>query len=52
VLDAFDRGFAYMAACSLGAAFTLLALAVHTRRRRPIAATAVPATAGAGRSEQ
>ncbi len=27
VLDAFDRGFAYMAACSLAAALTLLALA-------------------------
>jgi hypothetical protein len=27
VLDAFDRGFAYMAACSLAAALTLLTLA-------------------------
>jgi EmrB/QacA subfamily drug resistance transporter len=52
VLDAFDRGFAYMAACSLAAAFTLLALAVHARRRRPITATAVPASAVAGRSDQ
>ncbi|MFZ0043123.1 MAG: MFS transporter [Solirubrobacteraceae bacterium] len=34
VLRAFDRGFVYMAACSLAAALTLLALAVHTRRRR------------------
>jgi EmrB/QacA subfamily drug resistance transporter len=29
VLDAFDRGFAYMAACSLAAALTLLALALR-----------------------
>lgn len=32
VLDAFDRGFAYMALCSLLAATTLLALAVILRR--------------------
>jgi EmrB/QacA subfamily drug resistance transporter len=36
VLDAFDRGFAYMAACSLAAALTLLALAVRSRRRHPL----------------
>ncbi len=31
VLDAFDRGFVYMAACSLAAALTMLALAARTR---------------------
>jgi MFS family permease len=50
VLDAFDRGYAYMAACSLAAALTLLALAVRTRRR-PFASAAVPAAVLADRAE-
>jgi EmrB/QacA subfamily drug resistance transporter len=45
VLDAFDRGFAYMAACSLAAALTLLALGVHAHRRQSIAPEAVPSPA-------
>jgi EmrB/QacA subfamily drug resistance transporter len=40
VLDAFDRGFAYMAACSLAAALTMLALAIRSRRPLPVAAEA------------
>ena len=46
VLDAFDRGFAYMAACSLAAALTLLVLAVRSGRRRPAATTPVPVAGG------
>jgi EmrB/QacA subfamily drug resistance transporter len=38
VLDAFDRGFVYMACCSLAAALTLLALAIHSRRPRAVTA--------------
>jgi hypothetical protein len=34
VMQAFDRGFVYMAACSLGAAVILLALALTTGTRR------------------
>ena len=51
VLDAFDRGFAYMAACSLAAALTMLALALHSRRL-PVAASAMraPAAASADRA--
>jgi EmrB/QacA subfamily drug resistance transporter len=45
VLHAFDRGFVYMAACSLAAALTLLALAVRTRdRRQPARAEGAIAT--------
>jgi EmrB/QacA subfamily drug resistance transporter len=36
VLQAFDKGWMYMAACSLGAALTLLALAAWTRRSQPV----------------
>jgi hypothetical protein len=40
VLDAFDRGFAYMAACSLAAALTLLALALQPHEAlTPLGAT-------------
>jgi EmrB/QacA subfamily drug resistance transporter len=42
VLAAFDRGFAYMAACSLAAALTLLALAIHARRRSSVATSPLP----------
>jgi EmrB/QacA subfamily drug resistance transporter len=51
-LDAFDRGFAYMAACSLAAALTLLALGVHARRRESIAPGAVPSPAAASGGDQ
>lgn len=46
----FDRGFVYMAACSLAAALTLLALAVRTRpRHQPAPATgAISPQAAAG----
>jgi EmrB/QacA subfamily drug resistance transporter len=47
VLDAFDRGFAYMAACSLAAALTMLALALRSRRRPAAAASPMPAAAAA-----
>jgi EmrB/QacA subfamily drug resistance transporter len=51
VLDAFDRGYAYMAACSLAAALTLLALAIHSRRGGPIAALSTPAPAASSDPE-
>jgi EmrB/QacA subfamily drug resistance transporter len=48
VLDAFDRGFLYMAACSLAAGLTMLALAIRSRRHPTITRPAVPAAAAAG----
>jgi EmrB/QacA subfamily drug resistance transporter len=45
VLDSFDRGFAYMAACSLASALTLLALAIRSRRSLPVS-EAEPELAG------
>jgi EmrB/QacA subfamily drug resistance transporter len=51
VLQAFDRGFLYIGACSLAAALTLLALAVRTHGRRgparTVGAISPPAAAGA-----
>jgi hypothetical protein len=48
VLNAFQRGFLYMAACSLAAALTLLALAVRMTNREatPVGAPVTVSTGG------